>query len=209
MVQQLYSCQKLGCLIQAKNGCVLMTQLLMTQPLHACSCWTGHSTNPRIVKTIAQLLIILRTPASSSLHTSVMCTCLSPWGHLQALQPSMSCEPSGINKSGNPADALRVIVILQALQTLDKVISEKLEDLSEITATPTSQLKFVTDAWSQVVDCRRMLKWTYAFGYYRFAGDAAPNKPQQEFFEFNQVNIPQMLSCKQHGSTACSALLRS
>lgn len=78
-------------------------------------------------------------------------------------------------------------VIVQALQTLDKVITEKLEALSEITATPTSQLKFVTDAWSQVVDCRRMLKWTYAFGYYRFADDSAANKPQQEFFEFNQV----------------------
>lgn len=76
---------------------------------------------------------------------------------------------------------------LQALSTLDKVITDKLEDLSEITATPTSQLKFVTDAWSQVVDCRRMLKWTYAFGYYRFAEQTATTKPQQEFFEFNQV----------------------
>ena len=78
---------------------------------------------------------------------------------------------------------------------LDKVINEKLEDLSEITATPTSQLKFVTDAWSQVVDCRRMLKWTYAFGYYRFAEDSATNKPQQEFFEFNQVQMPNMHLC--------------
>jgi ariadne-1 len=75
----------------------------------------------------------------------------------------------------------------QALSTLDKVVSDKLEDLSEITATPTSQLKFVTDAWAQVVDCRRMLKWTYAFGYYRFADQTAASKPQQEFFEFNQV----------------------
>ncbi len=73
------------------------------------------------------------------------------------------------------------------MSTLDKVVSDKLEDLSEITATPTSQLKFVTDAWAQVVDCRRMLKWTYAFGYYRFADQTAASKPQQEFFEFNQV----------------------
>lgn len=68
-------------------------------------------------------------------------------------------------------------------------MNTKLEVLSEITATPTSQLKFVTDAWYQVVDCRRMLKWTYAFGYYRFADDSATNKPQQEFFEFNQVGV--------------------
>ena len=77
---------------------------------------------------------------------------------------------------------------LQALATLDKVVTDKLEDLSEITATPTSQLKFVTDAWAQVVDCRRMLKWTYAFGYYRFAEQTTATKPQQEFFEFNQVS---------------------
>ena len=80
-------------------------------------------------------------------------------------------------------------LLLQALETLDKFMNNKLEVLSEITATPTSQLKFVTDAWYQVVDCRRMLKWTYAFGYYRFADDSATNKPQQEFFEFNQVSV--------------------
>ena len=30
----------------------------------------------------------------------------------------------------------------------------KLEGLSEITATPTSQLKFITDAWAQARACR-------------------------------------------------------
>ncbi len=49
----------------------------------------------------------------------------------------------------------------------------------------------------QVVDCRRILKWTYAFGYYRFGEQALGSngaaisadtlKQQQEFFEFNQV----------------------
>lgn len=75
---------------------------------------------------------------------------------------------------------------LQALQMLDRVASDKLELLSEITATPTSQLKFVLDAWGQVVDCRRILKWTYAYGYYRFGEQASSTKAQQEFFEFNQ-----------------------
>lgn len=45
----------------------------------------------------------------------------------------------------------------------------KLEALSEATATPTTQLRFVSDAWDQVVRCRRVLKWTYAYGYYTFA----------------------------------------
>lgn len=74
----------------------------------------------------------------------------------------------------------------QALQSLHQAASEKLEELSEITATPTSQLKFVLDAWAQVVDCRRILKWTYAYGYYRFGEQAPSTKSQQEFFEFNQ-----------------------
>jgi hypothetical protein len=54
----------------------------------------------------------------------------------------------------------------------------------------------------QVVDCRRILKWTYAYGYYRFGehaigrnGAAIPAdtlKQQQEFFEFNQVRRAHM-----------------
>lgn len=47
----------------------------------------------------------------------------------------------------------------------------------------------------QVVDCRRILKWTYAYGYYRFgeqaaSGTAVPRdvlRQRQEFFEFNQA----------------------
>ena len=44
----------------------------------------------------------------------------------------------------------------------------------------------------QVVDCRRILKWTYAYGYYRF-GDQVQEEnakeQQQSFFEFNQVSF--------------------
>ena len=39
---------------------------------------------------------------------------------------------------------------LQAQQKMKELAGSQLETLSEITATPTSQLKFVTDAWSQV-----------------------------------------------------------
>lgn len=63
-----------------------------------------------------------------------------------------------------------------------------LEKLSELTATPTSQLKFIFDAWQQVIECRRIIKWTYAYGFYKFDVDANESvKSQQEFFEFNQV----------------------
>ncbi len=39
---------------------------------------------------------------------------------------------------------------LQALQQVDKFRGEQQEILSERTATPTSQLKFIVDAWMQV-----------------------------------------------------------
>ena len=37
----------------------------------------------------------------------------------------------------------------------------------------------------QVMDCRRILKWTYAYGYYSFENEK--NKARQDFFEYNQV----------------------
>lgn len=37
-----------------------------------------------------------------------------------------------------------------ALKAMRTVIEQKLEQLSELTATPTSQLKFLPDAWAQV-----------------------------------------------------------
>ena len=66
--------------------------------------------------------------------------------------------------------------------------ADYLEELSEMTQIPVSQLKFITDAWEQVVICRRVLKWTYAYGYYKFPA-ADTNKAaagQKDFFEFLQ-----------------------
>lgn len=83
-----------------------------------------------------------------------------------------------------------------ALKQIQRFNSEKMEVLSERTATPSSQLRFVIDAWQEVVNCRRILKWTYAAGYYSFGenegieSDKSPSalarKQQQQFFEFNQ-----------------------
>ena len=50
----------------------------------------------------------------------------------------------------------------------------------------------------QVVECRRILKWTYAYGYYSFqpaeerrkGAPPVATKEQQGFFEFNQVSPP-------------------
>ena len=56
----------------------------------------------------------------------------------------------------------------------------------------------------QVVDCRRILKWTYTYGYYTFGEHADKGsasklsvvqlKQMQEFFEFNQAR-PVSVNC--------------
>ncbi|KAL6194207.1 hypothetical protein ACLB2K_035291 [Fragaria x ananassa] len=57
-----------------------------------------------------------------------------------------------------------------------------MEKLSEIQGQPESQLKFLSDAWQQIVKCRRVLKWTYAYGYYLTEHESA----KKQFFEYLQ-----------------------
>lgn len=47
---------------------------------------------------------------------------------------------------------------IKALADLHEIITEKL--------LQPGYLKFLEEAWKQVVECRRVLKWTYAYGYY-------------------------------------------
>ncbi|KAK6136234.1 hypothetical protein DH2020_030023 [Rehmannia glutinosa] len=80
-----------------------------------------------------------------------------------------------------------------------------LEKLSDIQCQPESQLKFIVEAWLQcfildalyilryaeylsalfvnlIVECRRVLKWTYAYGYYLPENEHA----KKQFFEYLQ-----------------------
>ncbi|KAL6661904.1 hypothetical protein ACP70R_001288 [Stipagrostis hirtigluma subsp. patula] len=63
---------------------------------------------------------------------------------------------------------------------LQKAEKEQLAKLTEIFGIPETQLKFITEAWSQIIECRRVLKWTYAYGYY------LDDKVKSEFFEYLQ-----------------------
>ncbi|EFN58957.1 hypothetical protein CHLNCDRAFT_137543 [Chlorella variabilis] len=87
----------------------------------------------------------------------------------------------------------------KALQQVDRFKNEQQEVLSERTATPTSQLKFI------VVHCRRILKWTYATAFYTFEEPAGASKEakermaqHQEFFEFNQGQAEHYLEKLHH-----------
>lgn len=93
----------------------------------------------------------------------------------------------------------------KALKQVEKFRGEQQEVLSERTATPTSQLKFIVDAWMQVVHCRRILKWTYSTAYYTFEESAGAAKEErdrmaqhQEFFEFNQGQAEHYLEKLHH-----------
>ncbi|KAG2501662.1 hypothetical protein HYH03_000165 [Edaphochlamys debaryana] len=83
----------------------------------------------------------------------------------------------------------------KARQDASKVSKDWLEQLADITKTPTSQLKFINDAWSQIVECRRQLKWTYAYGYYAFENaDRDPELARHKgFFEFLQGDAERSL----------------
>ncbi|XP_028787712.1 probable E3 ubiquitin-protein ligase ARI8 [Neltuma alba] len=70
----------------------------------------------------------------------------------------------------------------KALADLEQMQTVHLEKLSDLQCQPESQLKFITEAWLQIVECRRVLKWTYAYGYYI----PEKEKAKREFFEYLQ-----------------------
>ncbi|XWS25707.1 hypothetical protein CRYUN_Cryun27aG0090700 [Craigia yunnanensis] len=70
----------------------------------------------------------------------------------------------------------------KAAADLQIVESEQIEILGRIQAQPEAQLSFLTEAWQQIVDCRRVLKWTYAYGYYLPDEDLA----KRNLFEYLQ-----------------------
>ncbi|KAM0894904.1 hypothetical protein ACQ4PT_024166 [Festuca glaucescens] len=68
----------------------------------------------------------------------------------------------------------------KAQADLQKFDTKNLAELSDVLGTPESQLKFIPEAWSQIVECRRVLQWTYAYGYY------LEDKVKSEFFVYLQ-----------------------
>ncbi|CAM6106301.1 unnamed protein product [Calypogeia fissa] len=70
----------------------------------------------------------------------------------------------------------------KALSDLQQMQAVQIEKLSDKQCQPVSQLKFVNEAWLQIVECRRVLKWTYAYGYYLPDNDHL----KRQFFEYVQ-----------------------
>ena len=54
----------------------------------------------------------------------------------------------------------------QAVKHLKQMQNDYMVRLSDQRGATKAELKFITDAWLQTIECRRVLKWTYAYGYY-------------------------------------------
>ncbi|KAI3834650.1 hypothetical protein MKX03_005990 [Papaver bracteatum] len=54
----------------------------------------------------------------------------------------------------------------QAVKELKEMQPEHIKNLSTKVHKPETELEFISDAWRQIIECRRVLKWTYAYGYY-------------------------------------------
>uniref|UniRef100_A0A7S0IAP7 RBR-type E3 ubiquitin transferase n=1 Tax=Micromonas pusilla TaxID=38833 RepID=A0A7S0IAP7_MICPS len=70
----------------------------------------------------------------------------------------------------------------KAAKDLAEMREAKIMRLGDLQNTPVSQLKFVLEAMEQIAECRRVLKWTYGYGYYWMEEDGLRKK----FFEFIQ-----------------------
>lgn len=70
----------------------------------------------------------------------------------------------------------------KAISDRERMRAEKLEKLRDKLDLAEPQVKFVTEAWDQIVECRRVLTWTYAYGYYLDEQE----KAKREFFEYLQ-----------------------
>ncbi|EEF52511.1 probable E3 ubiquitin-protein ligase ARI8 [Ricinus communis] len=71
---------------------------------------------------------------------------------------------------------------LKALEDFQHVKNVIFKRLSEIQGSPESNFDFITKAWLQVVECRRVLGWSYAYGYYLPEDEFA----KKQFFEYLQ-----------------------
>lgn len=67
----------------------------------------------------------------------------------------------------------------KSMQYLRLGLAEQLEKLSFTYGQPKPLLRFVEDAWKQVIECRRVLQWSSVYGYYL----SEEEEPKTQFLE--------------------------
>ena len=71
---------------------------------------------------------------------------------------------------------------VKAIDNLNQMKDKQIKRLSESQKRPETEFQFIIEAWLQIVECRRVLKWTYAYGYYL----PDDNEAKKQFFEYSQ-----------------------
>ncbi|PIA51201.1 hypothetical protein AQUCO_01100203v1 [Aquilegia coerulea] len=74
---------------------------------------------------------------------------------------------------------------VKAMEDLQEMQTVHVEKLKNDYCRSELYFKFITEAWLQIIECRRVLKWTYPYGYYL---------PEQ-FFEYLQGEAESWLEC--------------
>ncbi|XP_057250803.1 probable E3 ubiquitin-protein ligase ARI8 [Beta vulgaris subsp. vulgaris] len=82
----------------------------------------------------------------------------------------------------------------KAIDDLIRVESIDLKIVSDRFKTPVTQLEFITTGWKQIIECRRVLKWSYTYGYYLLEHEPV----KKQFFEYSQGEAEHYLE-KLHG----------
>ncbi|CAI0465473.1 unnamed protein product [Linum tenue] len=118
--------------------------------------------------------------------------CLGSWtGHSYSCNRYKDVDPDGLQSLREEVkryqhyyerwaanEKSRQIAIRDLKDVRENVVSE----IGRVHRQNHSQLMFLTEAWVQIVECRRVLKWTYAYGYYLPIREAA----KKQFFEYLQ-----------------------
>ncbi|XP_010522193.1 PREDICTED: probable E3 ubiquitin-protein ligase ARI7 isoform X2 [Tarenaya hassleriana] len=76
----------------------------------------------------------------------------------------------------------------------DLNLVETVHMLSDIQCEPRFKLQFIVEAWLQIIECRRVLKWTCAYGYYLPKND----RTKIQFFEHLQGEAKSCLERLRH-----------
>ncbi|KAL6218967.1 hypothetical protein ACLB2K_012174 [Fragaria x ananassa] len=84
----------------------------------------------------------------------------------------------------------------KALEDFNKVKTEHIKQLGEIQGnTREHEYDFIIEAWQQIIDCRQVLRWTYAYGYY-LPDDAAAKKHLFECLQgYAEFSLERLHNC--------------
>ncbi|KAK2986165.1 hypothetical protein RJ640_008848 [Escallonia rubra] len=89
----------------------------------------------------------------------------------------------------NISSSKRAIADLHEMQTV------KIKEISKSFETPEPELKFVVEAWLHIIEYRRILAWTYMYGYYLPIAELT----KKDLFEFLQrqaeANLERLHQC--------------